>query len=110
MLQGERKRKMVIDLKSRADSGGDDPLSPLEALQSLDQEFPLIERVPGRCAGQPTLKDTRLRVTDVLNIIAQYADIAPAIEQWGDRYSLESWQEALRYAANYIEETVPLER
>mgnify|MGYP003393000299 CR=1 FL=1 len=98
------------EIKSRADYAGDEPMSPLDALVELDKEFPLIERMPGRCGGQPTLKDTRLRVSDVLHIIAQYADLSPALEQWDNNYHIEQWQEALRYAANYIEETVPLDR
>jgi uncharacterized protein (DUF433 family) len=101
---------IVAEINSRADRDGDEPLTPSEALQVLDKEFPLIEREPGRCAGQPTLKDTRFRVSDVLCAMANHGDIAGVIESWGGGYSVESWRDALFYAADYICETVPLDR
>lgn len=100
----------MSETKSRTDSGTDEPLSPADALVELDKEYPTIERMPGRCAGQPILKDTRLRVSDVLNIIVQYADFPAIMEHWGGDYSVESWQDAVRYARDYIQETVPLDR
>ena len=98
---------------SRSDVKGDEPLTALETVKLLDAEYPLIEREPGRCAGQPTIKGTRMRVSDVLCAIAQYADIQPALDNWEREdyhYPEGSWKEALYYAADYITKTVPLDR
>ena len=69
--------------------------------------FPRISIDPGVCGGRPVIKGTRVRVTDVLEMLAGGASAAEIAEDF-PYVSEDDVRAALAYAAAQVDHAVVL--
>ena len=74
----------------------------------LSKQFPLIVADPSTLVGKARIKDTRISVSHVLDLLADGASIDEIHDGWPE-ISREAIEQAIRYAAVVVAEP-PAER
>jgi uncharacterized protein (DUF433 family) len=74
----------------------------------LLQAMKLLERItvePGKCGGRPCIRGMRIRVKDVLDMLAEGATQAEILADFPDLHA-EDIQACIAYAARYVDHPV----
>jgi uncharacterized protein (DUF433 family) len=68
----------------------------------LSDEFPLIVANPGRLGGKPCIKDTRISVSHILELLASGGTVERILEGW-PALTPEAIEQAALFAARQLE-------
>lgn len=75
---------------------------------NLCEKYPQISVYEGVFGGQPHLKETRFRVSDVLSAFCIYDSVEEVIDNLENRYSKEQLKSALRFARDFLDNSYTL--
>jgi len=67
-------------------------------MNSADSLLDRITQMPGQCGGRPCIRGMRIRVADILEMLAEDVSVAEILEDFPDLESADI-QACLRFAA-----------
>lgn len=68
------------------------------AINSMNELLTRITQIPGQCGGRPCIRGMRIRVSDILEMLAENVTISEILEDFPD-LELEDIQACLLFAA-----------
>jgi uncharacterized protein (DUF433 family) len=67
-------------------------------IKSMNELLTRITQIPGQCGGRPCIRGMRIRVSDILEMLAENVSISEILEDFPD-LELEDIQACLVFAA-----------
>ena len=91
MLCGDRADHFLYDIRTLS-------LTADTFMHSINNLLTRITQTPGQCGGRPCIRGMRIRVSDILEMLAENVDVSEILEDFPD-LELQDIQACLLFAA-----------